>query len=79
MPRYYFDVRYGDLPWSEDKQGDKLAGLDEARSEAREILVEAARDHMREHGEIAVRVRDHRLKPLLVLKLSISVEERSDG
>ncbi len=79
MPRYYFDLRYGDLPWFEDKKGDRLTGLDEARSEAREILADAARDHLRDHSQIAVRVRDDQPTPLLVLRLSISVEERSDG
>ena len=30
MPRFYFDKRLDDAPWSEDKVGDHLAGPDKA-------------------------------------------------
>ena len=34
MPRFYFDKRLDDAPWSEDKVGDHLAGPDKAGTEA---------------------------------------------
>ena len=76
MPRFYFDKRLDDEPWSEDTVGDQLAGPDKARIEALEILREVARDHLHQRTRIAVRVRDDDPVPLLTLTLSLSTERR---
>src|SRR5689334_22751605 len=59
MPRFYFDKRLDDEPWSEDTVGGPLAGPDKARTEALEIIREVARDHLHHRTRIAVRVRDN--------------------
>jgi len=76
MPRFYFDKRLDDAPWSEDKVGDHLAGPDKAGTEALEILREVARDHLHQRTRIAVRVRDDHPVPLLTLTLSLTAERR---
>ncbi len=72
MPHYYFDVRYSGQSWSADHVGDKLSGPDEACAEAHEIIAETARDFLRNHSQVAVRVRDGQTSPLMVLTLTLS-------
>lgn len=72
MPRFYFDTQLSDAPWFEDREGDLLRDRDRARLEALDHLRDLAKEHLREHATIRVRVRDDRPPPLLILNLSLS-------
>lgn len=77
MPLFHFDVRYDREAWSRDDVGADFASIDEARAEALELLAGLARDKLREHETLAVRIRDGQPEPVVTLSLSLSVEERA--
>ena len=75
MPRFHFDVRYDDEAWSEDEEDNDFASLDEARSEAIELMAGLTANKLREYRRLMIRVRDDRRTPLLTLTLSLKAEE----
>jgi hypothetical protein len=76
MPRYFFDLRYDEQPWSEDDQGDELDSPEAAHVEAVALAAELAKDRLRKHRQIAVRVRNDESEPLLFLTVSLTSKER---
>ena len=75
MPRFHFDVRYDDEAWSEDEEENDFASLDEARSEAIELMAGLTANKLREYRRLMIRVRDDQRRPLLTLTLSLKAEE----
>ena len=71
MPRYFFDIRYDDEPWSDDQDGVNLVGRTEARAEALELIASLAKEQVRLHWQISVRVRDY--EPFSIVTLSVEV------
>ncbi|HEX2555729.1 MAG TPA: hypothetical protein VHL98_18675 [Microvirga sp.] len=76
MPLFHFDVRYDGEPWSDDQIGMDLAGPEEARPAALELLAELAKDKLGKYDFLAVRIRDGQPEPVLTLNLSLRAEER---
>jgi hypothetical protein len=74
VPRYYFDLRDGDLA-SADDEGTELADLEEARTEALAMLGGIAKDELpdRDQREFVVIVRDGG-GPQLSVSLTVRVE-----
>lgn len=78
MPRYYFDVRDGDVI-SADDEGFELPNIEAAHNEAALSLAEMAKDRIKgraEHGEpnrMAVEVRNE-TGPIFKAKLTFQVE-----
>ncbi len=70
MPRYYFDIRYDDEPWSHDQDGATLVDQNEARAEAFELVGVLAKEQVRRHGRIAVRVREGEGEPFVEVESS---------
>ncbi len=77
MPRFYFDVRLDDQPWSEDEVGNRFDGSERAKREAIAFLAEAAKDYLHQHDRIEVRVRDSQPEPVLILALSLTTNDRA--
>ena len=77
MPRYHFDTRYDDEPWAEDPDGIELDGPEKARLEALTLEGDIAKEQVRRHWRISVRVRDVLAEALLNVDLSVSKTERS--
>ena len=77
MPRYHFDLRYDDEPWSEDPDGIDLDGPEQARLEALALAGDIAREQVPQHWRMSVRVRDGQPEPLLIVDLSVTRKERS--
>ncbi len=74
MPRYYFDIRYDDEPWSPNEDGVELVSRHLARAEALDLIGELAKDEVQRHRLIAVGVRDHGSDYFLEVALSITVQ-----
>ena len=74
MARFYFDIRYVDEPWSPDEDGVPLVGRREARAEALELIAGLAKDQVREHWRISVRVRDHEPEAFVTVTLLVEVQ-----
>jgi hypothetical protein len=78
MPRYYFDVRDGEIITADD-EGFELANVEAAQNEAALSLAEMAKDRIRgraENGEpnrMAVEVRSE-TGPIFQARLSFEVE-----
>jgi hypothetical protein len=72
MPRYYFDIRYDDEPWSDDQDGVDLVGRTEARAEALDLIAGLAKEQVGLHWRVSVRVRDY--EPFSTVTLSVDVE-----
>ncbi len=51
-----------------------MVGRREARAEALELIAGLAKDQVREHWRISVRVRDHEPEPFLEVTLSIALQ-----
>ena len=77
MPKFHFDVRYDDEAWSEDEEEIDFASLEEARSEAIELMAGLTADNLREYRRLMIRVRNDQRAPLLTLTLSMKAEEQS--
>jgi hypothetical protein len=77
MPRYHFDLRYDEEPWSEDPEGLDLDGPEQARVEALDLAGSIAKEKVRQHWRISVRVRDSSPEPLLLVELSVTEKERT--
>jgi hypothetical protein len=77
MPKFFFDLRYDDEPWFDDTEGSELASLEEARSEAVELMAETTKDKLRSYWKISIRLRDDQRTPLLTLILSMRAEDES--
>ena len=75
MPLFHFDVRYSDQPWSDDDQGLEFATVDRARAEARDLIAAIAKESLREHSKLSVRIRDGKPEPVLTLSLSLRIDE----
>ena len=75
MPQFHFDVRYDDEAWSEDEEEFDFASLEEARSEAIELMAGLAANKLREYRTLMIRVRNDQRTPLLTLTLSLIPEE----
>jgi hypothetical protein len=78
MPRFHFDVRLGTQPWSDDRDGLKLAGFDEARQAAVSLALSLAQ---KSHpaGDLEVRVRDDAPEPLCGVRLTLERWARDLG
>ena len=76
MPRYHFDLRYDDQPWSEDPDGLDLDGPEQARLEALTLAGDIAQEQVRQHWRISVRVRDALPEPLLTVDLTFTKTNR---
>ena len=74
MPQFHFDVRYDDEAWSEDEEEIDFASLDEARSEAIELIAGLTANKLREYRTLMIRVRTDQRTPLLTLTLSLTPE-----
>jgi hypothetical protein len=70
MPRYFFDVRYDDEPWSHDQDGVTLVDQNEARAEARELVGALTKEQVRSHWRIAIRVREGEGEPFVEVESS---------
>jgi hypothetical protein len=75
MPKFHFDVRYDDEAWSEDEEEIYYDSLEEARSEAIELMAGLTADTLRDYWKLMVRVRNDQRTPLLTLTLSLDAEE----
>ncbi len=75
MPKFHFDVRYDDEAWSEDEEENDFASLEEARSEAIELMAGLTANRLREYWRLMIRVRNDQRTPLLTLTLSLKAEE----
>ena len=75
MPQFHFDVRYDDKAWSEDEEEFDFASLEEARSEAIELMAGLTANKLREYWRLMIRVRNDQRTPLLTLTLSLKAEE----
>jgi hypothetical protein len=75
MPQFHFDVRYDDEAWSEDEEEFDFASLEEARSEAIELMAGLTANKLREYRTLMIRVRNDQRTPLLTLTLSLIPEE----
>jgi hypothetical protein len=75
MPKYHFDVRYDDEAWSEDEEENDFASLEEARSEAIELMAGLTASKLREYWRLMIRVRNDQRTPLLTLTLALKAEE----
>ena len=73
MPRFYFDLRYEDEPWSEDPEGSDIESKESARVEALELAAEIAKDQVRWHRQIAIRVRDDGPEPVVTVTLAVTM------
>jgi hypothetical protein len=76
VPLFHFDVQYGQEPWSYDESGTELDSEDEVRNQAFDLISMLVRDKLRNHTEIAVRVRDGWPAPIQTLRLSLQAEGR---
>jgi hypothetical protein len=77
MPLFHFDVQYDDESWSDDQEGTELADAEAARREALDLIAEMAKEKLREHQQLSVRIRDGDPEPVLILTLGLRAEERS--
>ena len=77
MPVFHFDVRYDDEEWSDDPDGLELNGIDEARIEALDLARGLAKEHILGCREIAIRVRDGQPEPVIIVRLSMTAQERA--
>ena len=77
MPRYHFDLRYDEEPWSDDPEGIDLDGPEQARVEALDLAGSIAKEQVRNHWRISVRVRDSVPEPLLQVELSVTKKDRT--
>ena len=75
MPKFHFDVRYDDEAWSEDEEEIDYDSLEEARSEAIELMAGLTADTLRDYCKLMIRVRNDQRTPLLTLTLSSDAEE----
>jgi hypothetical protein len=75
MPRYRFDLRYDDEPWSEDDtKGMNLRSAAEARRDAVRLVADIAKDEALRHRKIVVRVRDGSPEPVVTVILSVELQ-----
>ncbi len=75
MPKFHFDVRYDNEAWSEDEEENNFPSLEEARSEAIELMAGLTASKLREYRTLMIRVRNDERTPLLTLTLSLKAEE----
>ncbi len=75
MPKFHFDVRYDDEAWSEDEEEIDYDTLEEARSEAIELMAGLTTDTLRDYWKLMIRVRNDQRTPLLTLTLSLDAKE----
>jgi hypothetical protein len=75
MPRFYFDVRDGEL-FIPDDEGLELPGLEQAREHAAVALGDMAKDVLPNGSkhEMAIEVRDEAKEPLLQTILKFEVK-----
>jgi hypothetical protein len=75
MPRYFFDIRDGEL-FIQDDEGLELPGLEQAREHAAVALADMAKDVLPNglKHEIAIEVRDETREPLLQTILKFEVK-----
>lgn len=74
MPRFYFDLSFDNDTWSEDPDGSELGSMEEVRVEALELAAEIAKEQVKAHRLVAVRVRDRGPDPVLVVTLSVELQ-----
>ena len=75
MPRYRFDLRYDDEPWSEDDtEGSDCESAAVARRDAVQLVAEIAKDEVWRHRSIAVRVRDDGPEPVVTVTLLVDMQ-----
>jgi hypothetical protein len=77
MPRYHFDVKYDDRPISLDEEGLELSSSEEALHEAFDLVPTLAKDHLVGCRSLTILVRDGEPQPVVTLRVSMVVEERS--
>jgi hypothetical protein len=75
MPRFYFDIRAGQL-LIEDRDGSDLGTFDEAEQEAVQITASTGRDRLplRRTSEVCVDVRDERRTRVLTVTLTLGIK-----
>jgi len=75
MPRFYFDIRAGQL-LIEDRDRSDLGTFDEAEQEAVQIAASTGRDRLplRRTSEVCVDVRDERRTRVLTVTLTLGIK-----
>ena len=75
MPLFKFDLRYDDDPWDpDDTEGTEVESKEQARIDALELAASIAKDQVRKHRLIAVRVRDGSPEPVVTVTLLVDLQ-----
>ena len=76
MPRFHFDVHDGPL-FVPDEEGLELDGLDAAKREATEAVLEIGRDRLKSEASraVTIEVRDEHRQQVLTVTVSLEINQ----
>jgi hypothetical protein len=77
MPRFHFDVRFGEAPWFKDEDGVVLKNLEQAKRAALKLALSLGQQ--RPEREFQVRILDDAQEPLFGMRLTLERWTRDIG